>query len=111
MNDDLNDARTPLTWEMVLDSLERELDVSAALLEGLGDQQSTQSEPLWESPIDLGPMPQALVLRARSISRRQELALHHLHIAITLAQQRQAYVEHMSSTAQPNRAAFIDRKA
>ena len=110
MNKDQHEGPSPLTWETVLDSLERELDVTAALLEGLGDQQPTPSAPLWETPLDLGPMPEALVLRARSIGRRQELALHHLDIAVTLAKQRHAYVEHISSTAQPNSAAFIDQE-
>ncbi|MFA7323875.1 MAG: hypothetical protein WC005_05915 [Candidatus Nanopelagicales bacterium] len=111
MSSNRHDSKGQSAWDRVLDSLELELDITAALLEGDSAQFPLQGGPRWELPPDLGTMPDDLVFRAHSIRRRQELALHHLQSAATLAQQRQTYVEHISGAVHRHPSAFIDQEA
>ena len=106
-------------WSAVLDSLESAIDdaVAGDLPDGdptdtdLDDAALEQAAMLgsWTPPVALGPIPAALVERARSISEHQQSAVAHLARELrTLRQHRSVLGSVQTATAPRQTSVYLD---
>lgn len=74
------DAGTQLAWQRAFDRLEQDL----LQAERLAASAAASAADPWMAPDLPGPMPAALVGRAREIQRRQRVVLDRLHTAMAM---------------------------
>ena len=99
-------------WTEVLDRLERDVVAHEELLRRNNPFQPFEPEP-WEPPQVNGPLPDALLPRAREIHRRQpavKAALSRAMVAIRAQQRRTERPRHTTASA-PATPAYVDVSA
>jgi hypothetical protein len=96
---------TLLTWESVLDDLERQVERAERLLA------STQAEHLsaWEPPTHLGPLPRHLVARAQVLLDRQQAVMARIPALLTETRQQLEVGRRIGqATVRPTPPVYLD---
>jgi hypothetical protein len=95
----------PASWETELDRFETELERAELLLSD-ATTLPTETDMSWEPPRALGPIPLALLDRARTLLRRQQLVCEALTDALAGVGRQQRYAARVSravgATQQPS---------
>lgn len=100
--------RRPVTWREALDRLEQHADRAEQMIRGLGD---ADLEP-WAPPVDLGPIPDEFVPRARQLLERQQRLMAAIPSAMTGNRQQQQVASRVSNATQaPTASVYLDVSA
>lgn len=95
----------PATWREALDRLEAHAERAERMLQGLG---APDVEP-WTPPVELGPMPEEFLPRARLILERQQKLMAAIPAVLTDTRQQQRVADRVSgATTAPAGPVYLD---
>ncbi|GAA1957808.1 hypothetical protein GCM10009798_16580 [Nocardioides panacihumi] len=98
-----------ITWEPVLDDLEREVERAERIVASAQTRSAAEGLSDWEPPADLGPLPHHLVARAQDLLERQQAVTDRIRpLLLATRQQLQIGQRFGRPTARPATPVYLD---